>query len=578
MAVMIIGVFAGAVTAADEDLAEQYAPILFFEKEETCFPVDISYHIDNSYLYLFTSEGTQLINETPTSQELAQYSTSDSTYFYLDNQRGTIEDEAIIADYQNNLNSLGYTVYAHVESSAGSTVLQYWMFYAFNKGELNVHEGDWEMVQVVLSDGQPTEVMYSQHYQGQKASWSQVERDGDHIQVYVSRGSHANYLRSYSGVIGIASDKVGNTGKVLQPIEYQLEMLTDQEWLDFAGRWGVYDGVENEVRGQVGPFGPKYRANGNMWQNPLIWGNSLSQANDTVFILEWILYNFLLIFIIITVITLLIALLRIYLRYKRYGLGPRIISMFYIDGINIKSIGNIICLLGIILAIFGLVYPWYTMAVDVNVEDMGTTGLVDLIVIDGIQGVKVNLLDQSGSLTQIGAFVLPFSLLIGLGLVFLFLKIIGISHSKTLGKKYIYQGIRLSLVSILIIVAIMSIGYAGYITGVDETTDEITSELLSSLSSQPFGGDRTFPLEIPEVDSGYIHMKWGLDFGGQLLLIAGIIILIAGILMYTANTTFFEPKQYEKAKKKAKTWVPPPVQEAREDTETPEEDTKKTNK
>ena len=43
-----------------------------------------------------------------------------------------------------------------------------------------MHEGDWEMVQVVLnSDGTPIKAMYSQHVSGQKAAWSEVEKDGE---------------------------------------------------------------------------------------------------------------------------------------------------------------------------------------------------------------------------------------------------------------------------------------------------------------------------------------------------------------------------------------------------------------
>jgi len=47
--VFIIGIFIclaffgnliGSVSAADEDIAQEYAPILYFEKDETCYPVD----------------------------------------------------------------------------------------------------------------------------------------------------------------------------------------------------------------------------------------------------------------------------------------------------------------------------------------------------------------------------------------------------------------------------------------------------------------------------------------------------------------------------------------------------------
>ena len=60
--------------------------------------------------------------------------------------------------------------------------------------------------------------MFSQHYAGQTATWNQVEKDGNHVKVYVARGSHANYIKPYSGKIGLASDNVGDNGKILRPI------------------------------------------------------------------------------------------------------------------------------------------------------------------------------------------------------------------------------------------------------------------------------------------------------------------------------------------------------------------------
>ena len=156
----------------DEALAEQYAPIFYFEKDETCYPFDVSYHIDNSYLYM--EESDQPVDTDPTEDSLANYTTD---VYYLDNQKGSIADTGIITDYQSKINTLGYTVYSHIADSGGSTVIQYWMFYAFNKGTQNQHEGDWEMVQVVLSGGSPTSVMYSQHHNGQQATWDQVEKN-----------------------------------------------------------------------------------------------------------------------------------------------------------------------------------------------------------------------------------------------------------------------------------------------------------------------------------------------------------------------------------------------------------------
>jgi hypothetical protein len=246
-------ILSGLASAADSDLADQYAPILYFEGNEKCYPVDISYALDNSFLYEVGNPSP--ISTTPSKELLANY-TSDN--YYLDNQQGTVavSDNGIEDNYQSEMAQLGYKVYAHVDTT--SNTIQYWFFYAFNGGDLNRHEGDWEMVQVTLSGGQPAQVMYSQHYAGQSARWEQVDKQGDHVKVYVARGSHANYIKSYSGKIGLASDAVGDNGKVLHPEEYTIELLGTQPWLQFAGHWGwagANDSQASEaaILGEVGP-------------------------------------------------------------------------------------------------------------------------------------------------------------------------------------------------------------------------------------------------------------------------------------------------------------------------------------
>jgi|GEM_PF-367786 len=545
---LFLGSFTTTVDAADIDIAQQYAPILYFEKDETCFPVDVSYHIDNSYL--FQVGITEPISYSPSGSVLSSYSADEYQYCYLDNQKGTVNDNGIINDYQSQENTLGYTVYYRVYTESGTTIVQYWMFYAFNKGELNQHEGDWEMVQVVIPSGDSKWVAYSQHNGGQKATWGQVERDGDHIKVYVARGSHANYLRSYSGKLGVANDIVGSNGKILKPGEYTLESLEEQGWLDFRGRWGecgddISDVVGAIVLGQIGPEGPMYREGGAMWENAVSWSNNLLQANDNLFLLEWFLYNFVLIFILITAASLCITGFLIYRRHKKYGLGPRIISMFYINGLNLKSIGNILCVVGIVIAIFGLFNTWYGISYDLSgdgiLQDFEIPGTADLMKIDGINGVQIIIPGQNGP-TPLGTVSFPFSLLIGIGLLFMIIATIGISHSKKLGRKYVWRGIRLLIPIILLIVVILAIGSiipSDAVAG-SEASSSI-GEILSSISSSPLGNQKTFLLSIEGV-SIPLQMRWGLGLGAQLLLISGIIILMAGTLEIMANTIFFQPK------------------------------------
>ncbi|VVB62266.1 Vacuolar protein sorting-associated protein 62 [uncultured archaeon] len=547
MITLVIGLFivgtgyTGIGSAVTDQDIYKYSPILYFVNGEKCYPVNVSYAFENCYLYEVGNPTP--ISTSPTAELLASYSTSDN--FYLDNQRGTVAigDDGIENDYQSKMNELGYKIYAHVDSL--NNVIQYWFFYAFNGGDLNRHEGDWEMIQVVFSGEQPVEVMYSQHNAGQTATWKQVEKDGDHVKVYVAKGSHANYIKPYSGKVGLASDTVADNGKILRSVtDYTIDTLDTESWLNFAGRWGWYGADESQsaeaaILGEAGPNGPMFREDGTMWQ-PLVWAGGLQPANDYVFILEWFVYNFLLLFIIFTLISLLLLAFFIYRRHKKHGLGPRLFSLFYIDGMNAKSIGNILCIIGIIVTILGLIYPWYTVTANVSIPQYTETGSFNALSVDGLNGIQVRLPDRSGPM-PLGAFALPFYVLIGIGLVFLVLATIGISTSKKLGKKYLTRSIRLVVYFILILGLVMAIGSIVKMAAppkIQGNADMFNT--VNAISAAPFGGQYSAP--ITDVSGGSVFLQWGFGIGAYLLLIAGIILLIAGLLEITAHAQFYEEK------------------------------------
>ncbi len=574
LAFLFICCFSTNIEAADTDIAQKFAPILYFEREEECFPVDVEYHINNSYLYQIDND--QIIDTYPSVEELSNYKTDD---YYLDNILGLVNDNEIINHYKTK--NLDYTVYyrSYPENEEFPEIIQYWMFYAFNKGTMNQHEGDWEMVQVVFTGETPTYVMYSQHYGGQSASWSQVERDGFHIKVYISRGSHANYLRSYSGVLGAANDIVGDNGKILTLGDYNLIKLESQPWLDFGGRWGMYgatqeEAIETSLLGQAGPNGPKYREDGVMWNNPIGWGNGLSPANNNIFLLEIIIYNFVTIFIILTVITLCILLFRVFKRYNRTGLGSRIISILYIDGFNAKSIGNILCIFGIIIAIFSLINPWYVISTDIRISGYETHGIADMMTVDGINGIQIQIPGLTG-LIPIGSLMIPFSLLIAIGLVFLIIASMGVTQTKKLGRKYILRGVKLLIPIVIIIIAIMFLDMIPYESMADTEGSIVDiGEVLETSSGSPSGGQTV--VAVPDV-LGQIELNWGFGLGGLLLLIAGFILIISGFFEIYANTELFTAKTIDKSKKQKQESMK--KQEVKEEIksskkENPEEDKK----
>ena len=515
---MTFSVFGITANAADYD---EYAPILYFEGEETCYPVNVSFYIQNSELKNTTIEG-------------------DNISYYDANYN-------IIETYQSEETSLGYTVYYNEYTDGTNTIIQYWMFYVFNPGEHNQHEGDWEMVQITLSDSSPTSVAYSQHYSGQRATWDLVEKEGNHFKVYVSRGSHANYLRPYSGKLGIASDIVGDNGKVIKPDKYTLVDLNSVTWLDFDGLWGKINDINDIITGSAGPQGPQYRIDmngGTMWEGNS-WSSSLLPAISWLFLMEWFLYHFVTILVLVTIIFLAWAIYKIYNRHQKYGLGPRIVSMFYIDGPNLHSIGNILCFVGIIVAIFGLFSTWYTVSADVSALTLETEGMVDIIVFNGMNGMQIYMPTQAGAVPM-GSVVFPFALIILIGFIFMVIGTVGLHLSRKLGMKYVLKGVRLMVIAVIIIVALMLIGMF--------TSGMPFSDVLTAISNNPIGG--TYVLQQGfEGITGAVTFQWGLGIGVIYLIIAGIIFLVAGILVIMSKKEFFKPKtpiEKKKSKKKEK--------------------------
>jgi hypothetical protein len=284
-----------------------------------------------------------------------------------------------------------------------------------------------------------------------------------------------------------------------------------------------------------------------MWQ-PLTWAGGLQTANDYLFVLEWLVYNFVMIFILLTVLSVVLLIAFVYRRHKRHGLGPRIFSLFYIDGGNTKSIGNILCIVALVIAILGLLYPWYTVVATVSVPSSPITGTFNALSLDGFNGLQIRLPNQNGPV-PLGTFDLPFYLLIGISLVFVVLSSIGISQSNKLGKKYLLRGIRLLLPFIIILIVIMAIApVLPQMAPASMSDNADVFSAMNAVSASPFGGQTT--AQITGVDGGgSVEFQWGFGTGAYLLLFAGIILIMAGLLEISAHATFFKEKEPEPPKK-----------------------------
>jgi len=185
--------------------------------------------------------------------------------------------------------------YAHIAREPGHPgfALQYWFFWYFNQFN-DLHEGDWEGMQVVfessdpaqaLAEG-PSEIGLFQHGGGEKAGWDEgkVEKEGTHPVVYAAAGSHATF---YQAAVYVENGRKGSgvgcddTSSPLRRLEVRpVQVPTNPSpngrfgWLDYEGRWG-----QKEKGFNNGPTGP---ATKDRWLEPLTWMEEIRSTSPTL--------------------------------------------------------------------------------------------------------------------------------------------------------------------------------------------------------------------------------------------------------------------------------------------------------
>jgi parallel beta-helix repeat protein len=213
-------------------------------------------------------------------------------------------------------------------------VLQYWFFYPYNDW-WDKHEGDWEMIQVILEEVTknprefnivPLKITYSWHAGGTTCDWNsrlcckgatvssitQCEANGGivsffdtvastHPLVYVASGSHASYWSEdeyrFSQNLGMwdgfgCSDWIDYTYPVVKTLvpkgisvpvngnPYNLIPISEKtQWTGWQGYWGE---VENDATdGDKGPRSPQYSSVNSIskWNNPTGFANNPTTSN-----------------------------------------------------------------------------------------------------------------------------------------------------------------------------------------------------------------------------------------------------------------------------------------------------------
>ena len=297
---LLVPTVAPASTADETALAEKYAPVVRLVAHNGCEPGDPYKPIDVNLLFgdptvaLRGPWGRDLVKIGPTADDLAKGLFD----YHLDFPGSALDPRCDYLRWERRLTA-GHlpAVYAHVASEQGhpgKLSLQYWLYYVFNDWN-NLHEGDWEMVQLVFDASSPAqalhrspvEVGYSQHEGAEGAAWGddKLERvDGTHPVVHPAAGSHANfygealYLGS-SAEQGVGCDDTSGPTFDVRPVVRTIssdESRARKEfpWIAFEGRWG-----ELQPAFFNGPTGPNLKT---QWTEPIRWSEGWRDRSYTV--------------------------------------------------------------------------------------------------------------------------------------------------------------------------------------------------------------------------------------------------------------------------------------------------------
>jgi hypothetical protein len=291
--------------SAEEQIALKFAPIAMLKAQdhpcdstgEPYAPAPVDVVLDDPQVLLRAqsdaarASGDPVIATGPSATDLAGQADTD----YLDLPGNPLHAGCSYEQFfRERMGDTQPMVYAHIATEEGvdGFAIQYWFYYVFNRFN-NLHESDWEMIQLAFpdltvedalaTDAVPDGVAFAQHGGGEKADWDgeKLRREDTHPLVYPAAGSHAAYYGDYIYLgwgergSGLGCDDSSGPS-VRTPLA--ITLLPDdptaqgtQSWLSFEGRWG-----ERRPWEFNGPTGPATKES---WTEPFSWESGLRESS-----------------------------------------------------------------------------------------------------------------------------------------------------------------------------------------------------------------------------------------------------------------------------------------------------------
>jgi hypothetical protein len=153
--------------------------------------------------------------------------------------------------------------------------------------------------------------------------------------------------------------------------------------------------------------------------------------------------------------------------------------------------------------------------------------------IDGINGIQINLFldagDSASGYSSLFFLQVPFAVIIGVGLVFLALDVIGVKSGKSIGLKFILGAVTSLLPFVLILVFIVILpSFLPFASSLvpGQTLPSQVEDMVGTIAGNPVYGTTT--QQFPTV--GAITINWGFGIGAYLFVVAAVIRIIAGFM------------------------------------------------
>ena len=128
------------------------------------------------------------------------------------------------------------------------------------------------------------------------------------------------------------------------------------------------------------------------------------------------------------------------------------------------ALGIIIGIIGVAVYLVALFLPWYTVTGNINTTLIDTAGTTQIVLIDGLNGLRINMIQGNQGLTTLFGLGIPFGIIYVGSVIMNALDIIGVEKPKDLSRTYIISAFT-SLIPLIIIIVFI-IALTGVITSV----------------------------------------------------------------------------------------------------------------